>query len=322
MNPIGCFVFISGKVMNLEHQVEDYFAGALKEEERAAFEQHLDFCEDCKDALEELRNLDLRLSEDLSTTRSAREPRIEWLEQVKTDLAAARRGPTRWLAPVTVSAVAVVLVVLLILLQPWTNSSLTPNEILAGAHESTLKDTFIGTITVSDANATILKGTFEYARNDRWSVTTQTASGQTIEEIHADGRVWQRQDKGSWTLLRGRNPIYTMPNDIGQLDSIPGLIDGVSTLSMVERLGSDTYSGVDEQYFNRVSEINSPNAYTLLDRSADHQPEVVVSVSETGSIETIQLHLQSPITSEDDTVVVDLVFEEYGVQVHVEPPVP
>ena len=128
MNPIGCFVFISGKVMNLEHQVEDYFAGALKEEERAAFEQHLDFCEDCKDALEELRKLDLRLSEDLSTTRSAREPRIEWLEQVKTDLAAARRGPTRWLAPVTVSAVAVVLVVLLILLQALEQLLIDPKR--------------------------------------------------------------------------------------------------------------------------------------------------------------------------------------------------
>ena len=98
--------------MSAEHRVEDYFAGVLEGEERVGFERHMESCVTCKDAIEALRRLDVRLSRELAPSVAAREPRREWLEQVKADLPAARRSSLRWPLPVGIATAAAIVAVI------------------------------------------------------------------------------------------------------------------------------------------------------------------------------------------------------------------
>ncbi len=304
--------------MSVKHRVEDYVAGGLGADERAEFERHLASCEACKAELQALQGLRARLSTWYAQAVPSAEPRREWVEQVKAGVRSAQPTRTRRLLYVGTPAIAVALVlILLFVFRPW-KQPLAPDRAIAVAYEATMGQTFRGTISVSDDSGEILAGTFGHAPGDRWNTSLRTSAGHTIDEIQVQGKVWQRRDGGPWAALERPELPVVLPHDMGPLDRVSSLMEGISTVSTVSNSGAGRYAGIDRLYLQRL-ERSDFSGQGQMAYGVDGLPSLEVTIQK-GLVKSARLDVSSSASAE--TVLIALSLGEYGAPVAIEPPMP
>ncbi|MBI2917897.1 MAG: zf-HC2 domain-containing protein [Chloroflexi bacterium] len=298
--------------MNDLHPVEDYFAGVLDQRQRDQFERHLAACVRCRKELAELEALHTLLSNELPKTLPSRQPRPEWVKQVKAQFHPARR-PMRWLAlgavPVLVAAVALAL--LLILRQ--TADPLTAQEHLKRAYAATMLESFQGRFTVLDGQSLALTGTFAYAPDGRWAVTKENSAGQRIEETRVQGENWRRAD-GDWASV-GRAPLYVRTDNPVIVSDLPDLFGTVPSLREVQRPSRDTYVGVASAYEGRPGDDRGGANLNMLFMLKGF-PQVEAQLAD-GRIKRIHVTV---LPAHGEPMLAKIVIESYGIPVHIEAP--